>query len=85
MIFLGSALYMTDKKIDLFPKELLRHCSLKKNDEKLTVSIFIKMTKEGKILKISFGRSIIQCKENLTSNYATSLINENKEVTPLLP
>lgn len=71
-----TSIYGPHGNIHMLPNELSEHhCSLLKDQERLAVSLFVKMDKTGNIISSYFVPSIIKNKEQLSYEQADSLIN----------
>ena len=57
----GTSIYYADKVVPMLPKELSNGiCSLNPNENRLTLSAFIKLDNEGKIISYRFCKSVIR-------------------------
>lgn len=57
----GTSIYYADKVVPMLPKELSNGiCSLNPNENRLTLSAFIKLDNEGEIISYRFCKSVIR-------------------------
>lgn len=72
----GTSIYYADKVIPMLPKELSNGiCSLNPNENRLTLSSFIKLDNEGEIISYRFCKSVICSKVKGVYSEINSIIN----------
>ncbi|MGC8770790.1 MAG: ribonuclease R [Brevinematia bacterium] len=77
----GNSYYFINKVVPMFPFALSNHlCSLNPNEDKLTLSIFMDIDKNGEIKKYEIFPSIICSKYRLTYDYVESYLRGEVEI-----
>ena len=75
----GTSVYLIDTVIPMLPFELSNElCSLKPNEIRLTLSVFIEITPKGKIKNYEIFESYIKSKYRMTYFEAAEILNKNK-------
>ncbi len=75
----GNSTYLVGTVIPMLPHALSNGlCSLVEGEDRLTKSVFIHFTKNGKIEKTEFADSVIRSSKRLTYEQAFSLLKENE-------
>ncbi len=80
----GTSIYYADKVIPMLPKELSNGiCSLNPNENRLTLSSFIKLDNEGEIISYRFCKSVICSKVKGVYSEINSILNgsESHEIS----
>ncbi len=78
----GNSYYFINKVVPMFPFTLSNElCSLNPNEDKLTMSIFVNLTKDGEIIDYKIFKSIIKSKYRLTYDYVQSYLDGEVEIT----
>jgi len=89
----GTSVYFPDSVIPMLPFELSNNtCSLIPGEDRLTVSVEMKFDNEGNLTSHNIFESVINSKYRLTynkvhqiiTNQNSEIVNEYREVTPLL-
>lgn len=79
----GTSIYYADKVVPMLPKELSNGiCSLNPNENRLTLSAFIKLDNEGKIISYRFCKSVIRSRVKGVYSEINSILDgsENAEI-----
>jgi len=72
----GNSIYLVGKVIPMLPEEISNNiCSLKPNEDRLTYSIFIKITKKGKILNFNPQKCVINSNRRFTYEEVQEIID----------
>ncbi|HWL53285.1 MAG TPA: ribonuclease R [Chthoniobacteraceae bacterium] len=72
----GNSVYLPDRVIPMLPERLSNGvCSLKPKVERLTRSVFIEFSRDGKMKKARFSRSVIRSVARLTYRQAFALLS----------
>lgn len=81
----GNSVYLADRVIPMLPERLSNGiCSLKPQVERLTRSVFIEFTRQGKMKGARFSRSVIRSVSRLTYKQAFAILTgETPEPLPL--
>lgn len=83
----GTAVYLGDLILPLFPEAVFRRCSLLPEQERLTISILLTLDKEGNVVESDIQRSAIEVDCQLTYQQAQTLLNQaegiEKEMKPV--
>lgn len=70
----GTATYLEDKVVPLFPEEVIRRCSLVPGEDRLTMSIFLTFDREGKVTAWEVQPAVIRVGQQLAFEQAQSLL-----------
>ena len=63
----GNSVYLPDRVIPMLPEALSNGiCSLRPNEDRLVFSVFVEVSKSGKVHSARFGRSVIRSAARLT-------------------
>lgn len=81
----GNSVYLADRVIPMLPERLSNGiCSLKPQVERLTRSVFIEFTRQGKMKKVRLSRSVIRSVARLTYKQAFAILTgKTPEPLPL--
>lgn len=72
----GFSVYLVDRTIPMLPEVLSNDiCSLNPNEDKLTFSVIFKMTREGDIKDLWFGKTVINSDKRFTYQEAQDVID----------
>lgn len=76
----GTSVYLADRVIPMLPLELSNGiCSLNPNVNRLTLSVFMRVDKNGNVTFDSLKKSVIRSCERLTYNDVADLLENNDE------
>ena len=76
----GASCYLPRGQIPMLPEELSHEfLSLRKDEDRLAISLFVYLDKEGNIKKYNFFPSIIRVKDQLTYEIADRMLEEGEE------
>ena len=76
----GVSCYLPRRQIPMLPEELSHEfLSLRKNEDRLAISLFVHMDREGNIKSYNFSPSIIRVKNQLTYDMADKMLEESDE------
>lgn len=76
----GNSVYLTDRVIPMLPKELSNGiCSLNPGEERLTLSVFMEIDKNGEIIDHNIVEGIITSKARLVYEDVSDLLENNDE------
>ena len=76
----GTAIYIGDKILPLFPEEVSRRCSLVPGKDRLTLSILITLSQTGQIVEFEIQPSVINVDHQLSFEKVQSLLGNQEEV-----
>ncbi len=77
----GTSVYLIDTVIPMLPFELSNElCSLKPNEIRLTVSVFMEITPRGKVKSYEICNSFIKSAERMTYANVTKILEGDKEL-----
>ncbi len=77
----GTSVYLIDTVIPMLPFELSNElCSLKPNQIRLTVSVFMEIDRKGLIKDYKICKSFIKSHKRMTYAKVTKILQENKEL-----
>ncbi len=72
----GNSVYLVGKVIPMLPEEISNNiCSLKPNEDRLTYSIFIRITKKGKLLNFKTKKCVINSNRRFTYEEVQEIID----------
>jgi ribonuclease R len=72
----ATSVYLVDRVVPMLPEILSNYvCSLRPDEEKLTMSAIFEITKDGKIKKERFGKTIIKSNRRFTYAEAQAIID----------
>lgn len=72
----GTSVYLPDRVIPMLPFELSNGiCSLNEGEDRLTVSVFAEIDKDGKVLGSQIFESVINSKHRMTYNNVDKIID----------
>jgi len=80
----GTSIYYADKVVPMLPKELSNGiCSLNPNENRLTLSAFIKLDSDGEIISYRFCKSVIRSRVKGVYSEINSILDgsETSEIT----
>lgn len=78
----GTSVYLIDTVIPMLPFELSNElCSLKPNEVRLTVSVFMEITPRGKVKSYEICNSFIKSAERMTYANVTRILEGDKELS----
>ncbi|MDE6780141.1 MAG: ribonuclease R [Ruminococcus sp.] len=80
----GTSIYYADKVVPMLPKELSNGiCSLNPNENRLTLSAFIKLDNDGEIISYRFCKSVIRSRVKGVYSEINSILDgsESPEIT----
>lgn len=76
----GFSVYLVDRTIPMLPEVLSNDiCSLNPNEDKLTFSAIFKMTRDGEVKDLWFGRTVINSDRRFTYQEAQDVIDGKME------
>ncbi len=77
----GTSVYLIDTVIPMLPFELSNElCSLKPNEVRLTVSVFMEITPRGKVKSYEISKSFIKSVARMTYANVTKILEGDKEL-----
>lgn len=78
----GTSVYLVDRVIPMLPEKLSNGvCSLRPNEDRLTLSVFMEIDSRGKLIKHDIAESIISSKERLIYTDVSDILeNDNEEL-----
>jgi ribonuclease R len=79
----GSAIYLGDLKLPLFPESIKEKLSLIPDKDCLALSIFITIDENGSIIESDICESVITVNQALSFSEVQTLLGEETETTPL--
>ncbi len=75
----ATSVYIPGKVFPMLPKKLSNGiCSLNEGEDRLTISCFMIISKQGKVLEYSIQPSIINSKHRMTYNDVTEMLENSK-------
>ncbi len=78
----GNSYYFINKVIPMFPKNLSNTiCSLNPKEDRLTLSVFMKINKNGQVVKYNIQESIIHSKYRLTYEGVQKLLDGHEKAS----
>jgi len=83
----GTSVYLVDRVVPMFPPELSNQiASLNPHQKRLTVSCFVRLAPDGRVLRTRFQESVIQSRHRLTYEAVNSaLAGEPGPLAELMP
>lgn len=76
----GTSVYLADRVIPMLPEKLSNGiCSLNPNVDRLTLSIFMEISGDGKVVSHKLCKSVIRSKERMTYNNVNSILEDSDE------
>lgn len=77
----GTSVYLPDRVIPMLPFELSNGiCSLNEGEDRLTVSVFAEIDKDGKVLGSQIFESVINSKHRMTYNNVDKIIDGDEDM-----
>ncbi len=81
----ATSIYYVDRVAPMLPEELCNDlCSLRPNEDKLTMSVFFTMDASAKVLKYKICRTVIRSNFRLTYEDAQAILDNSTEVMPTI-
>ena len=81
----ATSIYYVDHVVPMLPEELCNNlCSLRPNEDKLTMSVIFTMDQNAKVLKYKICRTVIRSNFRLAYEDAQNILDDSAEVAPLL-
>ncbi len=79
-----TSIYSPDKIINMLPSKLSHDlCSLKENEDRLTVSLILKMDSNANIISYEIIPGTIKCRKNYSYSQVDEIISSNEELNEL--
>ena len=78
----GTAIYLGDKVLPLFPEQVGSHFSLLPGEECLTLSVSIVLDEKGQVAEFEIQPTVIEVDHQLTYQQVQSLLGNSEEVEP---
>ncbi len=78
----GTAIYLGDKVLPLFPEQVGSHCSLLPGEDCLTLSVSIVLDEKGQVAEFDIQPTVIEVDHQLTYQQVQSLLGNSEEVEP---
>ena len=76
----ATSVYLVDKVIPMLPKQLSNGvCSLNPFEDKLTLSVFMEINADGKVIKYDIAESIINSKARMTYTEVSDILEKDDE------
>ncbi len=76
----ATSVYLVDKVIPMLPKQLSNGvCSLNPFEDKLTLSVFMEINADGKVIKYNIAESIINSKARMTYTEVSDILENDDE------
>ena len=77
----GTSVYLTDRVIPMLPKELSNGiCSLNPHVDRLTLSVFMEIDKNGEVVSYEISESVINSCERMTYKDVTAICEGDKKL-----
>lgn len=77
----GTSVYLIDTVVPMLPFELSNGlCSLRPNEIRLTLSVFMEFTQRGKMTGYRISKSFIRSHDRMTYNNVTKILEGDKEL-----
>ncbi|TET68747.1 MAG: ribonuclease R [Candidatus Aminicenantes bacterium] len=75
----GTSIYFPDLTLPMLPEKLSNNvCSLRPREERLTLSVLLEISAEGKVLKTEFHPSLIRTRERMTYDSVYKILEEDE-------
>lgn len=78
----ATTVYMTDNVYHMLPKQLCQACSLLPGQDKLTFSVILEMTTDGKVVASRFSKTIINSCCQMAYKHAQTFIENPSNKWP---
>lgn len=76
----GTSVYLADRVIPMLPERLSNGiCSLNPKEDRLTLSVFMEISGDGKVINHKLCKSVICSKERMTYNNVNSILENNDD------
>ena len=76
----ATSVYLVDKVIPMLPKQLSKGvCSLNPFEDKLTLSVFMEINADGKVIKYDIAESVINSKARMTYTEVSDILEKDDE------
>jgi len=76
----GTSVYFPDRTLPMLPEKISNHiCSLRPNEDKLTVSVLLEIDRGGSVLRSSFHTSLIRTVERLTYDSVFRILEGDRD------
>ncbi|HEY8361996.1 MAG TPA: ribonuclease R [Tissierellaceae bacterium] len=76
----GNSVYLLDRVIPMLPRELSNGiCSLNPNEDRLTLSVFMEIDKNGKVVNHKIVESVIRSKQRLVYDDVSDFLENDDE------
>jgi len=76
----GTSVYFPDRTLPMLPEKISNHiCSLRPNEDKLTVSVLLEIDRGGSILHSAFHTSLIRTVERLTYDSVYRILEGDRD------
>ena len=80
----GTSVYLVDRVVPMLPKELSNGiCSLNPHEDRLTMSVFMEVDKNGKVVDYSIEEAVIRSKMRMVYEDVTMIL-EDGEKDPMI-
>ena len=76
----GTSIYLGDKLIPLFPKDLISRYSLISGEDRLTLSVLITLNEKGEVIEFEIRPSVIKVDHQLSYQQAQSFLGNQEEI-----
>lgn len=79
----GTSVYLADRVIPMLPEKLSNGiCSLNPNEDRLTLSVFMEVNRDGAVVNHKIEKAVIRSKERMTYNNVNAILERSdKELT----
>lgn len=79
----GTSVYLVDRVVPMLPEELSADlCSLLPNEDRLTVSLFLTLDAEARVLRHRFERTVIRSRHRLTYEQVERVLKGQESLEP---
>ncbi len=76
----GTSVYLVDRVVPMLPKELSNGiCSLNPNEDRLTMSVFMEVDKNGKVVDYSIEEAVIRSKMRMVYEDVTMILEDGEK------